>query len=146
MQLPPLPRLIMRKRPIRATLASVRTSTKALIVKDKLFKTTHSNFQYSSYSAGTVKGPVSDLKIHAIGNREYAFAVSGKATPSGRLVNPTKAEKPHTSGRLYNSMFVRHWDHYVTENRNSIFLAKLCENDDGNFELRHMKNALKGTG
>lgn len=89
---------------------------------------------------------MSDLKIHAIGNREYAFAVSGKATPSGRLVNPTKAEKPHTSGRLYNSMFVRHWDHYVTENRNSIFLAKLCENDDGKFELCHMKNALKGTG
>jgi dipeptidyl aminopeptidase/acylaminoacyl peptidase len=103
-------------------------------------------FLSSSYTAGTIEGPVGDLKIASIGQDEYALAVSGKATPDGDLFNPEKAKKPYTSGRLYNSMFVRHWDHYVTENKNALWVAKLSKNGDGSFELSTVVNALKGTG
>ena len=41
-------------------------------------------------------------------------------------------------------MFVRHWDHYVTENRNAIWLGKLTRKE-GKFELSKLKNALKGS-
>jgi dipeptidyl aminopeptidase/acylaminoacyl peptidase len=43
-------------------------------------------------------------------------------------------------------MFVRHWDQYITQNRNSIWLAKLSKGDDDKLELSELKNALKGTG
>ena len=87
---------------------------------------------------------MSDVKTYKLSDDEVAFAVSGKARPDGTIFNPEKAEKPHTSGRLYNSMFVRHWDHYVTENRNAIWLAKLTKKN-GQFELSKPRNALKGS-
>jgi hypothetical protein len=62
----------------------------------------------SNYTAGTVEGPIGDLKTLRISDDEIAIAVSGKAKPDGSLYNPEKAEKSHTSGRLYKSMFVRH--------------------------------------
>jgi dipeptidyl aminopeptidase/acylaminoacyl peptidase len=71
--------------------------------------------------------------------------LSGKAQPDGSVLNPEKATKPPSSGKLYNSGFVRHWDHYTDQNRNAIFLTKLHKKDDGNFELSKVKNALEGT-
>jgi len=62
----------------------------------------------SKYTAGTVEGPIGDLKTYKLSDDETAFAVSGKAKPDGTLYNPEKAEKPRTSGKLYKSMFVRH--------------------------------------
>lgn len=105
----------------------------------------HCADSHSNYTAGTVEGPVGDLKTLRLSDHEVAFAVSGKAKPDGSIFNPEKAEKPHTSGRLYNAMFVRHWDHYVTENRNAIWLGKLTMNNDGKFKLSKLKNALKGS-
>lgn len=75
--------------------------------------------------------------------------MSGKSKPDGSIFNPEKAEKPHSSGKLYKSGFVRHWDHYVTENRNTIWLGKLGQKTGDSLqtlELLHgLKNALKGT-
>ncbi|KAF2875028.1 dipeptidyl-peptidase-like protein V precursor [Massariosphaeria phaeospora] len=102
------------------------------------------NFGDISYTVGTIDGPVGNLKLHALGTDEFAIAVTGKTTPDGELFNPEKAKKPLTSGKLYKSLFVRHWDHYVTENRNAIWLGKLSKKD-GKFELSEMRNALKGT-
>ncbi|KAF2739293.1 dipeptidyl-peptidase 5 precursor [Polyplosphaeria fusca] len=108
-----------------------------------------SDFKNSSYTAGIIPGPVGDLKVHSInGTDDFALAVSAKATPDGDLFNPEKAKKPLSSGRLYNSMFVRHWDHYVTKNRNTIFLGRLSRSNvwDGKMELSALTNALNGTG
>jgi dipeptidyl aminopeptidase/acylaminoacyl peptidase len=89
-------------------------------------------------------GPVGDLKTYALGNGQYGFAVSGKAKRDGSLFNPEKAEKPHSSGKLYTSLFVRHWDHYVTQYRNALWLGKLSLTKSG-FKLTKLKNVLKGT-
>jgi hypothetical protein len=83
--------------------------------------------------------------VTAIGNGTYGIAVTGKADPDGVLFNPEKTEKPISSGRLYTKPFVRHWDHYVTENRNAIFLGRL-EKGDGKYQLSGLTNALKGSG
>jgi dipeptidyl aminopeptidase/acylaminoacyl peptidase len=71
--------------------------------------------------------------------------VSGKAKPNGSPFNPENAEKPHSSGKLYNSGFVRHWDHYTDQNRNAIWLGKLIQKKVGTFEVCKLKNALEGT-
>jgi hypothetical protein len=74
----------------------------------------------------------------------YGIAVTGKATPSGDLYNEAEDKKPQSSGRVYNSLFVRHWDHWVTENRNAIFLGTL-KKEGGKYKLSELKNALKGS-
>jgi dipeptidyl aminopeptidase/acylaminoacyl peptidase len=88
---------------------------------------------------------VSDLKVKDLGVGWYGFAVSGKANPDGAILNPEKFVKPASSGKLYHSGFVRHWDHYTDNNRNAIFLAKLHKKDNGKFEFIGLKNALEGT-
>ncbi|KAH7123767.1 dipeptidyl-peptidase-like protein V precursor [Dendryphion nanum] len=102
------------------------------------------DFNNSSYSAGKIDGPVGNVKIHALQDGSYAFAVVGRATPAGDLLNPKKEKKPLTSGRLYKTTFVRHWDHYVTEDKNAIWLGKLSKKK-GQFALSNLYNALKGT-
>ncbi|KAF2270627.1 dipeptidyl-peptidase-like protein V precursor [Lojkania enalia] len=104
------------------------------------------SFAKNNYTAGTIEAPVGDLKVHTLGKDRFAFAVTGKVSPDGKLYNPEKAKKPKATGRLYTSLFVRHWDHYVTENRNSIWLGSLSKEVNGKFELSGLTNALKGTG
>jgi hypothetical protein len=99
----------------------------------------------NSSDAGQISAPVGNLKLVSIGNGTYGIAVTGKATPKGELFNPERATKPHSSARLYTAPFVRHWDHYVTENRNAIFLGTLKKKDD-KYELSELTNVLKGSG
>lgn len=40
---------------------------------------------------------------------------------------------------------MRHWDHYVDEHRNALFLGKLHKKEDGTFGFIGLKNALQGT-
>lgn len=102
------------------------------------------NFESSKHIAGSIEGPVGDLKILPLSHHEYGFIVSGKAKPDGTLYNPSKAEKPPSSGKLYKSGFVRHWDHFITENRNALWLGKLSENK-GKLQVSDLTNALKGS-
>ncbi|KAF2199645.1 hypothetical protein GQ43DRAFT_482295 [Delitschia confertaspora ATCC 74209] len=106
---------------------------------------TGSGFKESSYTAGEIPAPASNVKVHDLGDGNWAFAVTAQATPDGDFYNPEKEEKPQSSGKLYKSMFVRHWDSYVTENRNSIWIGSLYTNN-GQYKLPSLKNALKGTG
>ncbi|KAF1944149.1 dipeptidyl-peptidase 5 precursor [Clathrospora elynae] len=110
------------------------------------------SFEKSKHSVGTIEGPVGNIRLHDLGDGFWAFAVSGKAKPDGTLLNPEKVENSHSSGKLYTSGFVRHWDHYITENRNAIWLSKLYQNGfriAGQATITHLvhplKNALQGT-
>ncbi|KAI9934482.1 hypothetical protein ASPWEDRAFT_175211 [Aspergillus wentii DTO 134E9] len=78
-----------------------------------------------TYTAGTVPGPVSDLKVTVVEQGKIGFAVAGKANTDGSLFNPHDAKKSLTSGRVYTSLFVRHWDAYVEPQKNSIFYGLL---------------------
>lgn len=104
------------------------------------------------YTAGTVPGPVSNLKLHVIRPGMIAVAVSGQASPDGSLHNPKDVPKSHTSAKVYNSLFVRHWDHYVTAQRNAIFTAILQKSQPhvterkGRYNLLGFTNAIRGTG
>lgn len=78
-----------------------------------------------SYTAGTVPGPVSDLKVTVVEPGKIGFAVSGKANPDGSLFNPHDVRKPLSSGKLYTSLFVRHWDAYTGPQKNAIWYGLL---------------------
>ena len=103
-----------------------------------------------TYTAGTVSGPVSSLKLHVIEAGVVAVAVAGQANPDGSLFNPKDEQKPHSSARIYDSLFVRHWDRYVTPQRSSIFTALLQKSQpkvtsrSGKYSLLGFSNALQG--
>lgn len=62
--------------------------------------------------------------------KRYAIACSAPATPEGVMYHSEgdKAnngkngkQKSYSSGRIYTSLYVRHWDRYTTPNRNSLW-------------------------
>ncbi|PGH07760.1 hypothetical protein AJ80_07965 [Polytolypa hystricis UAMH7299] len=77
------------------------------------------------YTAGTVPGPVSDLKLTKIASDKFGIVVSGKSNQDGSLHNPTEAKKPLSSGKLYTSLFVRHWDKYIQPQKNALWYGTL---------------------
>ena len=99
---------------------------------------------------GTFPGPVDNLKVIKLGSEYYGVAVTGRASPDGKLYNPHAAPKPKTTAKLYKSLFVRHWDTYITPERQSIFFAALMPHDDSSPNSRlfmtNINNPLKGTG
>lgn len=105
-----------------------------------------------SYTAGTVSGPISDLKVFATEPGTVTIAVFGQANPDGSLFNEKDQPKSHSSAKLYDSLFVRHWDKYIIPQRNSIFTAELKKSPShvmgrqGMYHLVGFKNALQGTG
>ncbi|RMZ92755.1 hypothetical protein DV736_g61, partial [Chaetothyriales sp. CBS 134916] len=78
-----------------------------------------------TYVAGTVPGPVSSLKVFVKVPGKVAVAVAGQSNPDGSLWNPKDAQKPRSTARIYDSLFVRHWDSYITAQRASIFTGLL---------------------
>ncbi|KAK3716649.1 hypothetical protein LTR37_006279 [Vermiconidia calcicola] len=100
------------------------------------------------YVAGTIDAPAGNLKIVRLQEegKEFAFVVSARAKKDGCLFNPEKAKKTHSTGRLYDSLYVRHWDTWVGSERNSLWYGKLSENKHGKFQTSKPMNALKGTG
>lgn len=106
-----------------------------------------------TYTAGTVPGPVSDLKVTVIEPGKIGFAVTGKANPDGSLYNPHDAKKPLSSGRLYTSLFVRHWDSWVEPQRNTIWYGLLqraplnpATRHAGKFSLSGLTNLIAVSG
>ena len=103
-----------------------------------------------TYTAGTVPGPVSSMKLHVIESGMVAVAVAGQANPDGSLYNPKDEVKPLSSARIYDSLFVRHWDSYLTPQRSSIFTALLQRSQPkvtsrtGRYNLLGFTNALQG--
>ncbi|KAF2756786.1 alpha/beta-hydrolase [Pseudovirgaria hyperparasitica] len=103
----------------------------------------------SHYVAGTVDAPISDLKLVKLDKGKYAIALTAAATPDGELYNPEHAKKPNTTGRLYKSTFVRHWDKWISKERNSIWYGTLVEmagDTPKQYLLSPLTNALKDTG
>lgn len=79
----------------------------------------------SPFVAGIVPGPVADLKVTALAHGQFGIAVSGKATSDGSLFNPSDEKKPASSGKLYTSVFVRHWDEFVQPQKSAIWFGTL---------------------
>ena len=91
--------------------------------------------------AGTVPAPIANVKLHPLEDNTIVIAVSGKATLKGDLFNAELEPKRHSTGVLYDSTFVRHWDEYVTPNRNAIWYGLLSRNDDG-YSFSGLFNAM----
>lgn len=108
-----------------------------------------SDWKHVSYTAGTIEAPAANLKIVNLSGDDcerYAVVVSAQVYPDGSVYNPETAPKTHSTGKLYDSLFVRHWDEYKGAQKNALLYGVLKINKDGRFEMSELRNALKGTG
>lgn len=99
----------------------------------------------SAYTAGTIEAPASSLKIAELSSGAYAVVLAAQAYPDGSLYNAETAAKAHSTGKLYKSIFVRHWDEYLGKEKNALFYGTLKKGKGGKYELSKLVNALKGT-
>lgn len=104
-----------------------------------------------TYTAAVIPGPVSDAKLKPLGIGKIAVVFTGKSTPEGDLFNPENEPKKLSSGLVYDSLMVRHWDEYVTPNRNALWYGLFQRSQPhiteskGRWSLSPLINALKGT-
>jgi dipeptidyl aminopeptidase/acylaminoacyl peptidase len=90
-------------------------------------------------------GPVSNPKVIPLDSNTFALALTGLATPDGDLYNPETAKKPHSTGKVYSSLFVRQWDAYVTANKNTIWYTTIkISQGIYTVDTATLTNALKG--
>lgn len=101
----------------------------------------------TTYVIGEVNGPASGVKLKNLGNGQVAIAFVARARPDGSLYNPEDEVKKYSSERVYDSLFVRHWDKYETPNKNAIWygLLQKSSGSNGRFTLSTLTNALKDT-
>lgn len=107
---------------------------------------THGADWESTYTAGTIEGPASSLRLCKLSDDTYAIVLAAQAYPDGSLFNPETAQKAQSTGKLYKTLFVRHWDDYIYPEKNALFYGVLKKGASGKYELSNLVNALKGTG
>ncbi|KAG4441318.1 hypothetical protein IFR05_003181 [Cadophora sp. M221] len=91
------------------------------------------------------EGSFENLKIVHLDSNTIALAVTGFATPSGKPYNPEKHVRPMSTGRVYTSLFVRHWDSYVGIDKQAIWYTTLKKSHEGqNMVVGPLRNALAG--
>lgn len=101
--------------------------------------------EHTPETATSFDGSLSNPKVVPLDENTFALALTGLATPDGGLYNPETAKKPQSTGKVYSSLFVRQWDSYVTENKNTIWYMTI-KIQQGIFEVdkAHLTNALHG--
>ncbi|KAK9454892.1 Alpha/Beta hydrolase protein [Dipodascopsis uninucleata] len=99
------------------------------------------------YQIDIKTGSVTTVLDDASGTRYTSngirVVVTGWATPDGSLLSPNAPQR-YDSGYFYDTLFVRHWDYWLTENRMSIFGLLLSK--DLNTVVEPFKNYIYGLG
>ena len=105
-----------------------------------------------SYVAGMLPAPAPEVKIQVLDEERVSVAIVAKAKRDGSLYKPDEEPKKRSSAMLYNNLMVRHWDEYVTPNRNAIWHGILHKarphitEKKGRYSLGDLTNILKGSG
>ena len=103
------------------------------------------------HTAALIPGPISDIKLKSLEKGKVALVASGSASKNGTLFNPELAEKKRSTGLLYDTLIVRHWDYYVKSERNALFYGLLeasslhITEKKSRYSLSPLQNALLGT-
>ena len=98
------------------------------------------------YVAGSIDAPASNLKIAKLDDYEWAVVVSAQASKDGSLFNSATAKTTHSTGRLYDGLYVRHWDRYETKEKNALWYGKLYRDKHAKFRLSKLTNATTRNG
>jgi dipeptidyl aminopeptidase/acylaminoacyl peptidase len=89
------------------------------------------------YIIESFKCSIANLKAKDIGNGTIALALTAPTSASGKMHDALDEKVPHSSARVYTSLFVRHWDSYVPKHKNAVFYGALRKNEtSGKYQLQ----------
>ncbi|RMZ88435.1 hypothetical protein DV736_g4344, partial [Chaetothyriales sp. CBS 134916] len=74
---------------------------------------------------GSLPAPYSGLKAVETKSGDIHFLVNSLAYSNGTAYNEELEEKPLSTARIYTSIYVRHWDTWLTDKKYNIFAGKL---------------------
>jgi dipeptidyl aminopeptidase/acylaminoacyl peptidase len=93
----------------------------------------------------SLAAPFSGLKASTTSSGGINFVVNAKAyANNGSAYNEELASTPASSGRLYDNVWVRHWDSYVTQERYSVFAGSLTKGNSSVSLTGNLTNLLLG--
>lgn len=89
-------------------------------------------------------GSVGNLEAFPLDDGAVRIAFSAKVCPSGRILRANETDTPEVL--VYDRLWVRHWDEWITSPRNSIFAGTLTAKH-GPWSFRDKpRNMLNSTG
>jgi dipeptidyl aminopeptidase/acylaminoacyl peptidase len=88
--------------------------------------------------------PYSGLKVAKTSCGDLHFLVNTLAYQNGSAYNPELAPEARTSGRLYENIYVRHWDRWLTKERYAVFAGSLVSNSSYSLAHPGLRNVLQG--
>ncbi|PNS19108.1 hypothetical protein CAC42_1844 [Sphaceloma murrayae] len=94
-----------------------------------------------AYVAARIGAGAGNLKIAVLESGEVAVVVSARQDEEGGL---WEKKETYSSGRLYKGLFVRHWDAYEGDGRNSLWYTVLRKEGDMWQAKGEWRNLLKG--
>lgn len=104
----------------------------------------------SHHLVGRIDAGAGDLKVTKLDDdgSSFGFVVSAKASPDGALHTVDDSKKTtQSTGRLYDSLYVRHWDTWKTRESNALWYGRLSKDaHDGRWTMSGITNSLKATG
>lgn len=77
------------------------------------------------YKAASLPAAFSGLKIATTEAGDVNFVAYAKSYPNGTAYNEELAATTLSSARIYDSIYVRHWDYYLDTTFNAVFSGKL---------------------
>lgn len=90
-------------------------------------------------------GSISSPKAKILDGDRIAICCAAVTTPKDELYWPAAEPKSHSSGKVYDSLFVRHWDTWKTKNHNALWYGQI-EKKHGKWSLEApFNNLLAGT-
>ncbi|KIW87773.1 uncharacterized protein Z519_11747 [Cladophialophora bantiana CBS 173.52] len=96
-----------------------------------------------AYLVASLPAPYSGLKAVATPSGDVNFVLNCLAWPNGTAYNEALVEEPLSTARIYSSIYVRHWDTWLSERRYAVFAGTLTGSD--RYALRGgLKNLVTG--
>ena len=87
----------------------------------------------------SLDAPYSGLKAVMTDSGDINFVVNCLAYKNnGSAYNAETAYVPYTTGRLYDSIYVRHWTEYLTQQRYAVFSGTISGGSDFNGEMTNL--------
>ncbi|TGJ88745.1 hypothetical protein E0Z10_g112 [Xylaria hypoxylon] len=83
---------------------------------------------------GSLPAPYSGLKAVQTKSGDIHFLVYTHAYPNGTAYNENFAVTPASTARIYDSTYVRHWDTWLTPQRNAVF-GGVLKSSHGSYKI-----------
>jgi dipeptidyl aminopeptidase/acylaminoacyl peptidase len=92
----------------------------------------------------SLDAPYSGLKVANTSTGNLNFLVNSLAYENGTAYNAELVPAPRHSGRLYENIYPRHWDHWLTKERYAVFGGTLLANSSYGLARSGLRNLLQG--